>query len=256
MQGFYCIYPPIYSTKSDRKTHNFKGNSASDFVGYQTVAVAKSSMTALGLQFKDVGALNKEVPIKSLLTVDVPKPGTGANNLTDQIHVWTGSNWKKYYNQRNVGWVSVDQEDKTVETTDTVKVGDGIFFKRPGSAAANLTVSGEVIVQDATIPVEVAKSSMTFLAYPWPTELEISTFYNCVSVPKSGTGANNLTDQIHVWTGSNWKKYFHSKSLGGYAAADNTTVLTTDKITAGTCFFFKRPGSATATITFAKPEGL
>ena len=213
-------------------------------------------MVALGLQFKDVGAATKEIPVKSLLTVDVPKTGTGANALTDQIHVWTGTNWKKYYNRKNVGWVAVDQTDLSVETTDTVKVGDGVFFKRPGSAAANLTLAGEVVVNDASSSIEVGKGKMVFIAYPWPTDLSIATFHENVDVPKSGTGANALTDQVHVWTGTNWKKYFHSKSLGGYVAADKATELTTDKISAGTCFFFKRPGSAVATLTFAKPAGL
>lgn len=242
---------PFLATHGIRAFLRFQTSSA-----YQTVPVAKNSMTALGIQFNEVGSQDKEIPVKSLLSVDVPKPGTGANNLTDQIHVWTGAAWKKYYNQRNVGWVCVDQADKTVETEDTVKVGDGVFFRRPGSATANITLSGEVCVNDATMGVDVAKNSMTFFAYPWPTSIAISNFYNYVSVPKSGTGANNLTDQVHVWGGAAWKKYFHSRSLGGYASADDTTKLTEDKIESATCFFFRRPGSATATITFPRPEGL
>ena len=231
----------------------------SGIVGYQSKAVAKSEMVALAVQFKDPSATTFTVPVKDLVTVDVPKQGTAANGLTDQIHVWTGMAWKKYYNRKNVGWVSTDQADLTQETADTVSVGDGVFFKRASSAAANITTSGEVSVVDATKSVSVAKSEMKFLAYPWPTDFAIADFASSdvVSAPKSGTGANGLTDQVHVWTGMAWKKYYNAKNVG-FVATDQAdkSVPTTDTISVGQCVFFKRASSAAATITFTKPAGL
>ena len=141
MQGFHCIYPPIYSTKSDRKTHNFKGNSASHFVGYNTIAVPADQLYAYGVQFTEVSGIT-ELAIKDLLTVDKPKGAAKIGDNADQMWVWSGSSWKKYFyssgrGSKVTGWCA---EDNVVEITpDKIGVGQGFFFRRASSADGTLT---------------------------------------------------------------------------------------------------------------------
>lgn len=142
MQGFYCIYPPIYSTKSDRKTHNFKGNSASHFVGYNTVAVEKSKFIALGVQFTDVNGTTTSIAIKDLLKVDTPYGMTALNGAADQIHVWTGMAWDKYFYHSNLkGFV---KSGENAITTDVIEPGEGFFFLRSMRGNGTLTFTKPV----------------------------------------------------------------------------------------------------------------
>ncbi len=227
----------------------------SGVVGYTQVSVAAGKMVGLAVQFKDPTAATDSIPIKDLVTADVPKTGTAAIASVDQLMVWdtTISNWKYYYNRRNVGWCL---KGETTLTTDTAKPGDSIFFMRPGSADATLTLAGEVAVVDATKSINVAAGKMVALCNPWPVAFPIASFSACVDVRKSGTAAIASVDQLMIWdtTISNWVYYYDRRNVG-YCKKGETT-LTTDVIPVGMGVCFMRPGSADAVITFTKPAGL
>ena len=134
MQGFYCIYPPIYSTKSDRATYNFKGNSASHFVGYQTMPVTKSKYHAFAVQFKDVSKTDAEVAIQDLLTCSNPQGGTRVVTTVDHFHRWDGMGWIKYYYNTTLGGYVKDGESEI--TKDKLDAGEGVFFLRSSKGKA------------------------------------------------------------------------------------------------------------------------
>ena len=213
------------------------------------------------------GATENTIAIKDLLSIPAADQ-KGANAMAvgaDQIWVWDVANtsWKYYFfrkqGTKTIGWC---KQGETAVTADTLKDGDGFFFKRPGSGAATVTLNGAVNCTDLSVPVSVAAGTMTFMTYPWPIPYAITNFVN--NIPAADQkGANAMAvgaDQIWVWDDVNtaWKYYFFRKQgtkTIGWCKQGETTV-TEDTIEPGTCFFFKRPGSGSTTITFTKPAGL
>ena len=257
MQGFYCIYPPIYSTKSNRATQNFNGNSASHFVGYQTVPVTKNKYHALAVQFRDVAASDGTVAVKDLFTSSNPKGWTSLNPRADQIHLWTGMAWQKYYfNSTLTAWV---KDGESEETTDTVSNGDTFFFLRSmqGVNGDTITLSGSVTTVEPSSEVVVTKNKYHFIAYPWPVEFAVADFMKASSNPKGGTSLNPRADQVHRWTGMAWEKYYYNTTVGGYVKEGESEV-TTAKLGVGEGVFFLRSmqGATGDKITFVKPAGL
>lgn len=273
MQGFYCIYPPIYSTKSDRKTHNFKGNSASDFVGYSSVAVPANRLYVQGVQFTEVSGL-EEIPVKDVLSVDTPVSSTGFGDSADQIWMWnaTTMNWVRYYykhtgrgsSKKTVGWVN-ETIDGTEETTDTMKNGDAFFFRRASSADGNVTISGAIKATNAD-PVALTANRLHFVCNPWPVSIKIASLGQMVADPVSSTGFGDSADQIWLWdaTAMNWVRYYYKhigrgsskKVVGWVNETVDGTEETPDEIGVSRGFFFRRASSAGGTLTWVKPDGL
>ena len=177
------------------------------------------------------------------------------------MQIWSMAE-KKFYNyylRTNVGWVKVGQADLTKPTTDTVKAGDGVYFKRPNSANANLTISGQINTVDEYVQVDVTKNTTKCMTYPYPIDLPIDDLRKYIDVRKPGSAYNTLTDTLQMWDSAN-KKYvnYYDRTNVGWVKVGQTdlTKPTEDKILAGHSIMFKRPGSANATFKFTKPEGL
>ena len=273
MQGFYCIYPPIYSTKSDRATYNFKGNSASHFVGYNTIAVPANRLYAQGVQFTDVSGID-EIPVKDVLTVDNPVSATGFGDSADQIWLYNTStmSWVKYYykhtgrgsSKKVVGWVN-QAVDGAEETTDTMKNGDAFFFRRAIGSGCNITLSGAIKATNAD-PVTLTANRLHFVCNPWPVSIKIASIANMISAPVSATGFGDSADQIWLYNTSTmgWEKYYYKhtgrgsskKVIGWVKDSVDGTEETTDEIDVGRGFFFRRAIGSGATLTWVKPAGL
>ena len=104
---------------------------SSNTVGYVTTTAPRNSFIAIGVQFVDpLGTEVRSVAINDLVETTNPRTGTAMNNNVDQIHVWTGSAWKKYYNHTGVGYVDSDAADKTVPTSDTIAPGVCVFVRK------------------------------------------------------------------------------------------------------------------------------
>ena len=257
MQGFHCIYPPIYSTKSDRAAVNFKGISTSHLVGYQTQEVTKGKYHAFAVQFKDVSKANAEIAIQDLFTSSNPQGGTRVAGTVDQIHLWDGMGWVKYYFDSTLKqWVKDGETDPTKET---VKNGDTFFFLRStkGKTGDTISLSGEVNVVQASQDVEVTKGKYHFISYPWPVQFAVNDFLAASTNPQGGTRVAGTVDQVHRWDGMGWVKYYYDTTRGGYVK-DGESEITTDKLDAGEGIFFLRStkGKAGDKITFTKPAGL
>jgi hypothetical protein len=174
--------------------------------------------------------------------------------------VWDVANtaWKKYFYrvQRGTvyGWC---KEGETAQTSDILNNGDGFFFKRTG-ANTSLTLAGAVNKADSTITYTVAAGTMTYVAYPWPTEVAVKDLL-AVADPVGANAAGTTADEIWVWDVANtaWKKYFYRVQRGtvyGWCK-EGETAETAETIPVGACFFFKRTG-ATTTLSFTKPATL
>ena len=230
---------------------------SANIVGYQTFTVAKNKYYALAVQFKDVKSSTTTMPIQNLITSSNPKGYTKLHSRADQIHVWTGMAWAKYYLNSNLNKFVKDGE--SVATEDTVKNGDTVFFLRSaqGGTADSITLPGEVNVVQSSVTVEVTKNKFHFISCPWPVDISVNDFKDFSSNPKGYTKLHSRADQVHRWTGMAWKKYYLNSNLNGYVL-DGETAVTTDKIEAGEGVFFLRSaqGAVGDTITFAKPAGL
>ena len=230
-------------------------------VGFiKSAVLEKNSYTAMGVQFKVTGEAGSETPINNLLTVDVLRTGTKLGTSVDQIQIWddeSGLFKAYYYNKDLSGWCSED--DSTKITTDTVKAGQGIFFRRAnykdGSA---VTMSGEVFTGDSVTYADLEKNSYTFMCYPWPVDFKIADMEKCITVaPRSGTKLGTSVDQVLVWNDESglFEAYYLKKEVG--FVKDGEDDVTKDVIPAGTCFFFRRANYKDAgTVVFTKPAGL
>ena len=228
------------------------------------MSVTKNTTFAFGVQFQNVGE-TKVICVNDIFTIDVPKPGNSFAATVDRMQIWSSAQ-KKFINYHLqgttgniIGWIRSDATDKTKPTTDTVCVGDGVYFLRPGSANAKLTISGEVALDKPYVEVPVTKNTTKCMTYPFPIDIKIDDLRKYIDVEKKGNGFAATVDRIQKWN-STQKKYvnYYDQTGVGWVASDqeDKTVPTEDKILAGESFMFLRPGSANATFKFTKSEGL
>lgn len=215
----------------------------------------------MAVQFKDVGtaAGERTVNIKDLLKVS-PAYGRsatqGLNAAADQIHVWTGTSWRKYwYNTTIASW---SLEGEQGETQHTLKNGDTFFFLRSSRGVGTVTLSGEVNVSLPQAEYDLTARAYHFVGYPWPVDFAVDDFKNCISPIYGRTtaqGLNAAADQIHVWTGTSWEKYYYNTTVSGFVK-DGESEITPKKIPAGEGVFLLRSSRGAAKLTFTKPTGL
>ena len=232
-------------------------------VGYNTINVQADRLFGYGIQFTAVSGV-EEIAVKDVLSVDDPKGQAELGDAADQIWLWDTSamNWKRYFFRSSrgkvTGWC---KEGETTVTTDTMKNGDGFFFRRSSAAVGNVTISGALKAVDAT-PITLTADRLHFVCNPWPTEISIVDFYNnsIIANPKGQAELGDAADQIWLWDTStmNWKRYFFRSSRGNVTGwcKDGETVVTSDKIGVGQGFFFRRSSAADSTITWEKPSGI
>ena len=214
-----------------------------------------SSTYAFGIQFANIGA-DKEFPVAKLVTV-VPEKSSTVSGSSDQLQVWsmTEKKFKTYWNKKGKGWVLSTATGSV--TTDTVKNGDAVYFKRPSGTAGTVTVSGEVVkTTDGKISIPVTANSTKFIANPWPVAFNIADLATYVKDSKSST-VSGSSDQVQVWD-TEKKKYvmYWNKKNTGYVLSTSTSKVTTEKILPGQGFMFKRPSGSDCVIEFPQPSGL
>ena len=209
--------------------------------------------TALGIQFTGVNAANRTIAIKDLLTVDTPWGRPTINIAADQIHLWTGMAWKKYFYNSDIN--SWSESGQSTETTDTVQNGDTVFFLRSSRGNGTLTLSGGVNQLSAEVAYSLTKSKYHFVCYPWPVAFPVKDFKNCVDTPWGRPTINIAADQVHRWTGMAWKKYFYNSDINAWSESGQSTE-TQDVIDPGEGVFFLRSSRGNGTLTFTKPSGL
>ena len=198
-----------------------------------------------------------EIPIVDLLTVTTPKASPSFGNLADQIWKYDPeAGWIKYWwRTANKNWV---KNGTTAVTTDTVKSGDTVMFRRGnGAAATSITLSGAVRPFEA-VPTyaNIAAGYSQFVGYPWPVAFDAITLplYQKVG-PKGSPTFGNLADQIWTYDAEKgWQKYWYRTAGKTYRLQGTTVDATTIPIAAGEGFMFRRGNGAQAeTIEFTYP---
>ena len=208
------------------------------------------------------------------MTVDTPNSSTSFDASADQIWLYdtTTMDWVQYYykhtgrgsTKKVIGWVK-KSVDGTEETSDTMKNGDGFFFRRSVNGDGVITLSGAIKPTSAD-PVALTADRLHFLCNPWPVSITVKDFTDMISNPQSSTSCDSSADQIWLYdtTSMDWIKYYYKhtgrgstkKVVGWVDASVDGTEETTDVISVGKAFFLKRSVNSDATITFVKPAGL
>lgn len=206
----------------------------------------------------------REIPVKDVLTVDVPKGASKFGDTADQIWLYntTTMDWVKYYYKSGrsgaVGWVNAAVDGNT-ETTDTMKNGDGFFFRRSGAAVGNITISGALKATDAD-PISLTANRLHFVCNPWPVSFKINSIG--IDVPKGASKFGDTADQVWLYdtTTMDWVKYYYksgrSGAVGWVNAAVDGATPTEDSIGVGQGFFLRRSGAAAGNLIWVKPAGL
>ena len=228
-------------------------------VGYDTATAPKNSFIAVGVQFVDpLTDAVRTVAISNLVETTNPRTGNAMNNNVDQIHVWTGNAWRKYYNKTGVGYVLNGAADTSKATSDTVSVGDCVFFRKGNHKDGGEAKICGAIYSGDTVEYSLPKNAFTFVAYPWPVDFSIAKFAEIISNPRAGAAMNNNVDQIHVWTGNAWRKYYNKNGVGYVEnGAADTSKATEDSIEPGVGVFIRKGNHKDGgTVTFTKPAFL
>ena len=199
-----------------------------------------------------------EIPIVDLITVATPKAYPTFGNSADQIWKYDPeAGWIKYwYRSANKNWVR--QNAGTSTTTDTVKSGDTVMFRRGnGAAATTITLSGAVRPFEAVPTYSgISAGFSQFVGYPWPVEFDAITLplYQKVG-PKAYPTFGNSADQIWTYDAEKgWQKYWYRTAGKTYRLQGSTADATTIPIAAGEGFMFRRGNGAQAeTIEFTYP---
>ena len=229
-------------------------------VGYQTIPVAAGSTTAMGVQFNNVTS-ETGIPVKSLVTLDVPKGQATAVTTADQIWIYENGAWTKYfyYVKRGAGNIWCKSTEPAVEIGDDVVLmpGQSCFFVRSTGGAGNVTMAGAVVPLASQRSYNVAAGSTTAMAYPWPEPMKIKTFTQYIDIPKGQATAVTTADQIWVYENGAWTKYFYYVKRGAgniWCRADSPATEVGDDVVipAGSAFFFIRSTGGAGTITFAR----
>ena len=225
--------------------------------------MAKASTTAIGVQFENVADAEAGIPIKSVVKIAAPSSSAYCDGNADQIWVFTGSDWIKYYYykaSRSLSYWCVNGDDSHTELTDdkVLKAGQTFFFVRANTSATTITLAGGVVPLANTKAYPVAKASTTAMTWPWPDAMKINKFHTYVAAPSSSAFCDGNADQVWVFTGSDWIKYYYykaSRSLNYWCVNgdDSHTELTDDKvIPCGSGFFFVRANTSATTVSFKR----
>ena len=212
------------------------------------------------MQFETISETG-EFPVAQLFKHTNEMPGANYLASVDCLQIWSASakSFKNYYLRTDVGWVATDQQDVTKPTTDTVKAGDGVYFKRPGKSDTELTISGQVNVTNPSTIIQITKGTTKCMTYPYPIDFKIKDLIKYINSPIYGANYLASVDCIQKWspTGKAYVNYYCRTEVGWVASnQEDKTVPTEDVISAGESIMFKRPGKSDATFTFPKPDGL
>ena len=247
----------------NRPAANFRKTShsrQSHIVGYNTINVQANRLFGYGVQFTEVSGL-EEIPVKDIISVDVPKGANTIGDTADQIWLYdtTAMDWKKFFyrTQRTTVYGWCDAAGNVLDETTTMKNGDGFFFKRASSADGKVTISGAIKATDAT-PIALSANRLHFVCNRWPIQLKVSDFAAMVDVPNGANTIGDTADQIWLYDTNTmeWKKYFYRTqrtTVYGWCDETGTVVTDADVIPVGCGFFFKRASSADGNLSFVKP---
>ena len=182
---------------------------------------------------------------------------TGA--ASDQAWVWTGTGWDKFFRNTSSVWrrVTVNQTFDSVYP-DGLSQGAAIYFKAhtQETAEKSVTVSGGVELDDETEIALATGGRFAFVGNPYPTAWKLSNAkqFEITNYRSKATGA--ASDQVWIWTGTGWDKFFRNTSGVWRRVTVNQTFdsIYPDGLKVGDGVYFKSHAQETAdkTIVFKK----
>ena len=233
------------------------GITSSSIVGYVAGTVSKNKYTVIPVQFNSVGGTAGKVYIKDLVSeANAAGGGSYTAGTADKILKWDpSSGYTTYYRYNGVTPNIWCKQGETTETTDTVSVGESVFYKKGTLKNGSYTQAGEIFNGDSatfTLP----KNKYALIANPWPIAIAVKDVGALITNPGAGGSATaGLADKIMLWNETTgYVTYF--RKTGDVWCKEGETVETTDVIPAGAGFFVKKGTLKDGTITFTKPASL
>lgn len=230
---------------------------SSSIVGYVTGTVTKNKYTVIPVQFNTVGGTASTVYIKDLVSEsNAAGGGSYTAGTADKILKWDpSSGYTTYFRYNGVTPNIWCKQGETTETTDTVSVGESVFYKKGTLKNGSYTQAGEIFNGESAV-FTLPKNKYALIAYPWPVDIAVKDVGALITNPGAGGSATaGLADKIMLWNETTgYVTYF--RKTGDVWCKEGETEETTDVIPAGAGFFVKKGTLKDGTITFTKPAGL
>ena len=232
---------------------------SSSVVGYTTSDLQNGGkFTTFMVPFNNVADEDAGVDLADL-TIANYRTGV-AGPQADQVWLWTGTGWDKYFKNTTGVWRQAAGTKTFAQNyPDGLAQGSAIYFKSfaNDSSEKSVTTAGAVEMDDE-VEVPLATSGrFAFVGNPYPvawnladsTQFEITNYRTGVAGPQA--------DQIWVWTGTGWDKYFKN-TTGVWRQAAGTKTFAQNypnglDVGAGVYFKSFANDSAEKKVVFSKP---
>ena len=226
-------------------------------MGYVTGTVTKNKYTVVPVQFKTVGGTTDTVYVKDLISEsNAAAGGSYTASAADKILKWDpASGYTTYFRYNGVTPNIWCKQGETTETTDTVSVGESVFYKKGTLKNGSFTQAGAVFTGDSAT-FSLPKNKYSLIAYPWPVAIAVKDVGALITnAGVGGSATASGADKIMLWDETTgYVTYF--RKTGDVWCKEGETTETTDTIPAGAGFFIKKGTLKDGTITFTKPAGL
>ena len=167
--------------------------------------------------------------------------GGGSAAGADQVWLWNGSGWTKYYYDdfapptfASGGWVNVDTATAVDPAAITLVYADALAIV--STAGQDVTVSGEV--KTGATELSLA-SGFNFVGSVAPVGATISTAFGVANESglTAGGGSAAGADQVWIFNGSGWDKFYYDDfapptfASGGWVNVDTATAVDSTLVT-------------------------
>lgn len=139
--------------------------------------------------------------------------GGGGSAGADQIWLWNGAGWNKYYYDSfappsftTPGWVSINANAAVDPATVNLVYADS--FAVVSTSGTDITVTGEVKTTQTEVTVA---TGFNFVGSVAPAGGNLATTFGATNSAglAAGGGGSAGADQIWIWNGTGWDKYYY-----------------------------------------------
>jgi len=189
--------------------------------------------------------------------------GAGDPLGADLVQVWGGAAWLNFY--YNTVWARWARDTDTItdpSRNDFLLRSDrGLMFTRRGTTPLSLAVVGRVLATPQRVVHARSENALTLLATMQTGDITLGALALQTSDRAAGwrsSAAPADADQLLVWSGATWYRFFHNSTAGHWQRVGDATPNRDDfVIAAGTPVFVQRRTAGTSaadqTISFPAP---
>ena len=172
--------------------------------------------TTFGVPFNKIGTTDG-LKLTDLQIENLTKASRTLGVNADQIWVWSGTVWQKYFfSTTDSKWIQVTgtRSPFVEDYKNGLPAGGALYFKSFKNAAVQKVVTGSGEVEsDSSVeyPLNMG-GAFTYVGNPYPTRLDINNTdqFEITNLTKASRTLGVNADQIWVWSGTVWVKYFFS----------------------------------------------